>query len=89
MHGCDDKAILESTLSWKVDATLCKIWIELTEIAILASLELCNLILVDVKRLLILLCVDDLRFPFFNRLIQQSVADEIDKSVLIHTRSVV
>ena len=89
VYAGNDKAVLEGTLGWKVYASMSKVGIEHTEITVLTAFELGKVILADVKCVMVLLRVDNLRFPFFHRLIEKSVADKVDKSVLIHSWSII
>ena len=74
---------MESILRTEVDTSRLEIRIERFLRFSVIAIKTMQLVIVYLERWKVTLWIDNLLFPFLNRIIQKSVADKVDESVLI------
>ena len=80
---------MKGILRTEVDTSWLEIWIErLLRLSVIA-IKTMKFVIVYLERWKVSLWIDNLLFPFLDRIIQKPVADKIDESILIHTSRVV
>ena len=81
--------VMESILRTEVDTSWLEIRIERFLRFSVIAIKTMQLVIVYLERWKVTLWIDNLLFPFLDRIIQKSVADKVDESVLIHASRVV
>lgn len=81
--------MMESILRTEVDTSWLEIWIEWLLRFPVIAIKTMQFVIVYLERWKVTLWIDNLLFPFLDRIIQKSVADKVDESVLIHASRVV